>query len=222
MMKSDKTVTFSLDGQKNSGGDGKIDLIASVDNDGRSSSDASAIGRWHAPYHTVPAFPVVKNTKAIANPHRLAENKITLSLHDYSTEMEACVDYSPKKRTKKGRVVVVDDQETKQNAVGLKDEMAERAMRAALRIPDDVYSTMGMVWGSVRMENGSSKVKLQTTTPAAVANSTSKERLDSLPKPMLSSLKKMELMSMTLVPRFQCHRTFQTFCLRSPPITLPT
>jgi hypothetical protein len=192
MMKSDKTVTFSLDGQKSLGEDGKIiDLVASDENDGFSSSDDAAVGRWHAPYlHTVPAFPVVKNTKAIANPHRLAEKKITLSLHDYSTEMEACVDYSPKKRTKKGSVVVVDNRETKQNAVGLRDEMAERAMRAALRIPDDVYFTMGTVWGSVRMEDGSSKVKLQTTTPSADATSTSKEKLNSSPKPLLSSSNK--------------------------------
>ena len=188
-----KTVTFSLDDQHNSAGEG---IAATADNDGRSSTD-DAVSRWHAPYlYTVPAFPLVKNTKDIANPHRLSGSKVTLSLHDYSTEMEACVDYSPTKRPKKGSVVVVDDQAKKQKAAAIRNEMAERAMRAALRIPDDVYSTMGTNWGSIRKEDGSStspfinkNVKLQSIASTSAPAAASKEKHNNSSKPIPFSLK---------------------------------
>lgn len=211
MMGNEKTVTFSIDRQNSLGGDGKIDLTASSggDNNALSSTDASLAGRWHAPYlHHVPSFPLVKNTKDIANPHRLPGSKITLSLHDYTTEMEACVDYAPVKRpTKKGGgggggsvVAVVDDHERKRKATELRDEMAERAMRAALRIPDDVYSTMGTVWGSMRKEDGSSSIPTSSSinknvksqsimSAAAAATAVFKEKLNNSSKPIPSPLK---------------------------------
>lgn len=213
MMGNEKTVTFSLDRQNSLGGDGKIDLTASSggDNNAMSSTDASLAGRWHAPYlHTIPAFPLVKNSKDIANPHRLPGSKITLSLHDYTTEMEACVDYSPVKRpTKKGGggggsvVAVGDDHERKRKAAEVRDEMAERAMRAALRIPDDVYSIMGTVWGSMRKEDGSSSIPTSSSinknvksqsimSAAAAATAVFKEKLKSSSKPIPSSLKASE------------------------------
>ena len=106
------------------------------------------------------------------------------------------MDYSPTKRPKKGSVVVVDDQVKKQKAAAIRNEMAERAMRAALRIPDDVYSTMGTNWGSIRKEDGSStspfinkNVTLQSIASTSAPAAASKEKHNTYPKPITFSLK---------------------------------
>lgn len=150
MKGNDKSVSFSLDRQQSIGADGTHPDVPGGDGD--SSNNAGSAGRWHAPYlNTVPSFPLVTNTEDIANPHRLPGSKISLSLHDLATEMEACREAPTTKKPRRGNA---SDQDSRAavslKATRLKEEAADKAMRTALRIPDDVYDTMGTIWGSIQ------------------------------------------------------------------------
>lgn len=160
---NEKTVSFSLDRQL-SGVGGDVQNPAVPDDDAGSSNNAMS-GRWHAPYpNSIPSFPLVASTEDIANPHRLPGSKISLSMHDFATEMEACREVPSAKRPRRGsaseHAIKASSAATK--AIKLKEEAAEKAMRAALRIPDDVYSTAGTVWGSIQDTNGSSNNKKES------------------------------------------------------------
>ena len=152
MIGIEKAVSFSLDRQHSAGGDG-IDT-AFPGNDGGPSNDFSS-GGWHAPYlDAVAPFPLISSAEAVANPHRLSGTKIPLSMHNLATEMEACRETPSSTKPRRGGA---DEPDSK--LARLRDEVAERAMRAALRIPDDVYSTIGTVWGSIRNGDDSSNKK---------------------------------------------------------------
>ncbi|KAL7539861.1 hypothetical protein ACHAXR_010527 [Thalassiosira sp. AJA248-18] len=153
MKGNEKTVSFSLERQKSIGGDPALpgDVTGPSNNDGPAA-------RWHAPYlNSVPSFPLVTSTEDIANPHRLQPNT-SLSLHDLATEMEACREPPQVKRPRRGSA---SDQDNKASAstkaARLRDQVADKAMRAALRIPDDVFSTMGTVWGSIHDSSNNKK-----------------------------------------------------------------
>lgn len=162
MKGNDKTVSFTLDRQQSIGGGG---TNPSVPGDvGDSSNNAGSAGRWHAPYlDTVPPFPLVTSTEDIDNPNRLPGSKTSLSLHDLATEMEACREPPTAIKSRRGSA---SDQDRKTAASAkvarLKDQVADKAMRAALRIPDDVYSTMGTIWGSIQDKDDSSNNKKET------------------------------------------------------------
>lgn len=148
----EKSVSFSLDRQHIMGGDG-IDTAFSSNNGGPSNDVSS--GGWHAPYlDVVPPFPLVTSTENVANPHRLSGTKIPLSMHNLATEMEACREIPSSTTLRRGGS---DDPDSK--LARLRDEVADKAMRAALRIPDDVYSTFGTVWGTIRNGDSSSNKK---------------------------------------------------------------
>jgi len=130
--------------------------------------------RWNAPYpHDVPAFPLVTNDADVANPHRMSSSA-SISMHDLAAEMEACREMpAPSPSAKRQRKGAVGGGErgvngsndssdgcgtvTMTKAARLRDQAAERAARAALRIPDDVYSARGggASWGSIRDEEPS-------------------------------------------------------------------
>ena len=144
MIGIEKAVSFNLDRQHSAGGDGIMDTAFSG-NDGGPSNDVSS-GGWHAPYlDAVAPFPLLTSAEAVANPHRLSGTKIPLSMHNLATEMEACRETPSSTKARRGGA---DEPDSK--LARLRDEVAEKAMRAALRIPDDVYSTIGTVWGSIR------------------------------------------------------------------------
>lgn len=202
MKGNEKAVSFAR--QLSVGGDGKSPSIPG--DDGGPSNDAAPAGRWHAPYpDAVPPFPLVTNTEDVANPHRLpGGSKISLSLHDLATEMEACREVAVvAKRPRRGSGAGDQDGRTTAAAkmARLKGETAEKAMRSALRIPDDVYNTMGVVWGSIQEKNDPSSNKTQAdsggnksavgskslgredTTTAAAASSGVKFNASSQPPP---------------------------------------
>ncbi|KAL3762394.1 hypothetical protein ACHAW5_004711 [Stephanodiscus triporus] len=155
---TEKSVSFSLDRQ-HMGGDAMDTAFSS--NNGGPSNDVSSSG-WHAPYlDVVPPFPLVTSTENVANPHRLSGTKIPLSMHKLATEMEACRDIPSSTTLRRGGS---DDPDSK--LARLRDEVADKAMRAALRIPDDVYSTIGTVWGSIIKPYADSKM----IPPAAAAS----------------------------------------------------
>jgi hypothetical protein len=178
MIGIEKAVSFSLDRQHSgTGGDG-MDAALSR-NDGGPSNDVSSCG-WHAPYlDAVAPFPLVTNTEAVANPHRLSGTKIPLSMHNLATEMEACRETTSATKPRRG---AADDPDSK--LARLRDEVAEKAMRAALRIPDDVYSTIGTVWGSIR--NGDDSLNNKKTGDGDV-----KPRAESKTKPPANSASKV-------------------------------
>mmetsp|Transcript_41924 Transcript_41924/g.88004 ORF Transcript_41924/g.88004 Transcript_41924/m.88004 type:complete len:629 (+) Transcript_41924:93-1979(+) len=170
---NDKSVSFSLTDRPQSAGDvGTSVTDPTAGGGGNSSSNTASAtgGRWHAPHpNAIPPFPLVPNSiDDIANPHRLPGGgmKTSLSLHDLATEMEACREPAPSssaKRPKKGSTSGSsggNDQDgsgkattASAKAARLKERMAEEAMKAALRMPDDVFSTIGTVWGSIQEGN---------------------------------------------------------------------
>ena len=160
---TDKTVQFSLE-RKDSKGvpDGGPGPAVTGDINGSSDINVGATGRWHAPYpNTIQAFPVVKNATSIANPHRFTEgSNISLSLHDLATEMEACRDIPPAaKKARRGSASAKDGSSTVMaKTVRVRDEVADKAMRKALRIPDDVYTTRGTIWGMIQDKNDGSAI----------------------------------------------------------------
>ena len=153
MIGIEKAVSFNLDRQHSAGGDGIMDAAFSG-NDGGPSNEVSS-GGWHAPYlDAVAPFPLLTSAEAIANPHRLSGTKIPLSMHNLATEADACRETPSSTIARRGGA---DEPDSK--LARLRDEVAEKAMRAALRIPDDVYSTIGTVWGSIRNGDDSSNKK---------------------------------------------------------------
>jgi hypothetical protein len=142
MIGFDKTVSFSLDHQHPTGGNGTDAVVPGID--GGPSNDVSSVG-WNAPYlNDIPPFPLVTNPEDVANPHRLSGTKIPLSMHCLATETEACRETPSSTKLRKASG---DDTDTK---LARRDEAVQNAMRRALRIPDDVYSTIDVVWGSIR------------------------------------------------------------------------
>ena len=162
---NEKVVSFSLLERKlsSSGTDGRADP-AVADGDDGSLVDAGAAGRWHAPYlNTVSSFPLVTNAQDVANPHRLpGGTEISLSLHDLATEMEACREQPlppSGKRPRKGSAKNTEQKAAMAaHVMRLKEEVADKAMRVVLRIPDDVCSTIDTIWGSIQDNNIASSI----------------------------------------------------------------
>lgn len=147
-------VSFSLDRKKTKGGEDE--MMHSGHNDvGPSSGYPSG---WHAPYpDAIPAFPLVMNTKNVANPHRWSGSRLL------ATEIEACRE-TPISRK---------DGEPNSKLSQLKDDAADRVMRAVLRIPEDVYSKIDTVWGTIKNDDDSSnKPKTSAATAAFDAKQT--------------------------------------------------
>ena len=149
----ERSVSFSLERQRSVGGEG-ADPAVPADEPG-TPKDVGVDGRWHAPYlSVVPEFPLVSSSEGVANPHRLP-GKVSLSLHGLATETEACRDPPGAKRQRRGSGGDLDGgakSSVVEMALRRREKAADRAMRAALRIPDDVYSTKGTVWGSMKDE----------------------------------------------------------------------
>ncbi|KAL3817650.1 hypothetical protein ACHAXA_001995 [Cyclostephanos tholiformis] len=137
-----KSVSFTLDHQHTVRENG---VDTSPSNHGGPSNEVSSIG-WRAPYlNAIPPFPLVTNPEDVANPHRLSGTKIPQSMHNLATEMEACRETPLSTKLRKGSADSPDGKLAR-----MRDEVSQKAMRIALRIPDDVYSTIGTVWGSIR------------------------------------------------------------------------
>jgi hypothetical protein len=156
----EKNVSFSLE-RKNSKGDTIMmsgggednNLINSIANDTMSSSSTPGSGRWDAPYpNEVLPFPLVTHTNPteIANPHCLSGTNISLSMHDLAMEPEACRDThhssassssSKKQRRSSG------------SGTDYKKELAtyklNKSMELGGKVPVDVFSTKGIIWGSL-------------------------------------------------------------------------
>jgi len=154
-----RSVSFSVDRQSSSittDGGGMMDDGTNMINDiGSLNNDAVILGRWHAPYlKDIPTFPITGlNPEDIANPHRLPGSQISLSMHDYATEMEACRESTTTAALKRRGSSSDAAQSATAKAKKLQIDMAEKAMIMALRIPDDVYAKKDMVWGAIKDSN---------------------------------------------------------------------
>lgn len=206
-----RSVSFSLDRKPSMGPDGGTDatvLLPANDGSGLSNNNNASTGRWHAPYlNSIPSFPLVTSTDDIANPHRLPGSKISLSMHDYATEMEACRETTTAaiiKQQRRGSASDSSDRKAEKRA-----EAAEKAMRKTLRIPDDVYNTMGIVWGSIKdasNKTGSVGDKKSRTESKklAVDSSGSKVKFDPSSKQpsLLGGISDAEIIRPPHVPNF--------------------
>ena len=156
-----RSVSFSVDRQSsNITTDGGImdDGTNMMIDNGSLNNDAVILGRWHAPYlKDISTFPITgPNSEDIANPHRLPGSQISLSMHDYATEMEACRESTTTAALKRrGSSSGVSDAASSATAKAkkLQADMVEKSMRMALRIPDDVYAKKDMVWGAIKDSN---------------------------------------------------------------------
>jgi len=152
-------VTFALDRRNSKGGivsgDGGV-LVMNV-----GDPSLCNIG-WNAPYpNTIPAFPLVTNPEVVANPHRWSSGSRILA-----TEIETCRESA-----------ATMDNKIQRNNDGpdnnkLRDEAADRAMRAALRIPDDVFTKIDTVWGMIDNNSSSSLTNTNQKKISSVATTT--------------------------------------------------
>ena len=122
---------------------------------------------WNAPYpNTIPAFPLVTNPENVANPHRWSSGSRILA-----TEIEACREAATMDNKLQRNNDGPDNNNNNIRIAQLRDEAADRAMRAALRIPNDVFTNIDTVWGMVdntpsSLTNTNQK-KTSSTTSAA-------------------------------------------------------
>ena len=158
-----RSVSFSVDRQSSNittDVGGMMDDGTNMMNDiGSLNNDAVILGRWHAPYlKDIPTFPITGlNPEDIANPHRLPGSQISLSMHDYATEMEACRESTTTTTAALKRRGSSSGNDAAQSATAkakkLQIDMAEKSMIMALRIPDDVYAKKDVVWGAIKDSN---------------------------------------------------------------------
>lgn len=166
-------VTFALDRRNSkggivSGGDGRA-LETKV-----GDSSLCNIG-WNAPYpNTIPAFPLVTNPEVVANPHRWSSGSRILA-----TDIETCRESAATMDNKLQRNNDGPDNNDNNSKIAqLRDEVADRAMRAALRIPDDVFTKFDTVWGMIDNNSSSSLTNTnqkKTSSVATTATAASKQ-----------------------------------------------
>jgi len=178
-----RSVSFSVDRQSSNltDGGGMMDDGTNMMNDiGSINNDAVILGRWHAPYlKDIPTFPItgLNPEDNIANPHRLPGYQISLSMHDYATEMEACRESTTTTTAALKRRGSSSDaaQSATAKAKKLQIDMAEKAMIMALRIPDDVYAKKDMVWGAIKDSNEDDDTLMPDANPK---KSTGEKKVD--------------------------------------------
>jgi len=178
-----RSVSFSVDRQSSNitDGGGMMDDGSNMMNDnGSLNNDAVILGRWHAPYlKDIPTFPItgLNPEDNIANPHRLPGSQISLSMHDYATEMEACRESTTSAALKRRGSSSDAASSATAKAKKLQIDMAEKAMIMALRIPDDVYAKKDMVWGAIKDSNVDDDDTLMTDADSK--KSAGEKKLDS-------------------------------------------
>ena len=160
-------VTFALDRRNSKGGIVSGDGGVLETNVGDPS--LCNIG-WNAPYpNTIPAFPLVTNPEVVANPHRWSSGSRILA-----TEIETCRESAATMDNKIQWNNDGPDNNNNNNSkiAQLGDEAADRAMRAALRIPDDVFTKIDTVWGMIDNNSSSSLTNTNQKKISSVATTT--------------------------------------------------